>query len=44
MDIFAFGGVEGIITIMDYSTKRFWAKIQAHKAEIMMLKFYDEQK
>lgn len=42
LDIIAYGGVSGKIFILDQTTKKPKGKIEAHKHEIIMLKFYDK--
>lgn len=43
LDIIAYGGVSGKIYILDQTTKKPKGIIEAHKHEVIMLKFYDKQ-
>ena len=43
LDIISYGGVSGKIHILDQTTKKPKGIIDAHKHEIIMLKFYDKQ-
>ena len=43
LDIIAYAGVSGKIYVLDQTTKNPNGKIQAHKGEVIMLRFYDQQ-
>jgi WD40 repeat protein len=43
LDIIAYAGVSGKVYVLDQTTKNSNGQIQAHKGEVIMLRFYDAQ-